>query len=131
MTAKPAQKRRIIGKNALAITLSGEKAGAAQIFNYDFIREIKMDLENLEVTVLLTYDESYHRVFDVDKSKLSPEQVEQVKAQVLKFYNDLITASMKFSKEEIETLQKQHEDRVKQMEEARKAAEAKKSVEVK
>ena len=131
MTTKPAQKRRIIGKNALAITLSGEKAGAAQIFNYDFIREVKMDIENLEVRVLMTYDDAYHRVFDVDKSKLTAEQVEQIKAQVLKFYNDLITASMKFSKEEIENLQKQHEERIKQMEEARKAAEANKTEEKK
>jgi hypothetical protein len=131
MEKKP-QSRRILGKSALAITLSGPTAGAAQIYNYDHIREVRMDLEKLEVTVLMTYEDAYQRVFNVDAINLTEEQREIVKKQVLKFYNDLITASMKFTNEEIDNLKKQHENLKKKIEEAQaKSSEETKSSEEK
>jgi hypothetical protein len=112
-------KRRILGRNALAITVSGPTAGAAQIFNYDMIREIRMDLEELDVKVLTTYDRDYLRVFKIENAEmLNEEQLKQARGQVLKFYNDLITASMKFSKEEIENLTKQQQALKEKMEAA-------------
>ena len=123
MTNKQPLARRILGKNSLAITLSGPTSGAAQIFNYDQMREVRMDLDKLQVTVLMTYDDSYFRVYNIDKNIVPKEQLTEAKGSVAKFYNDLITAAMKFTPEELENLRKQEEEVKKQIEEAKKKAE--------
>ncbi len=98
---------RIIGKNSLILVAQGKSQLAAQIFNYDQIREIRMDLEDLEVKILLSCDESYHRVY---KIKINDKiTLDEAKKSVFAFYNNLLNASMKLSKEEIENLKKQKE----------------------
>jgi hypothetical protein len=121
------QKRRILGRHALAVSISGQNAGATQIYNYDQIREIRLDIENLEVQVLMTYEEAYIRVFDVPfKEKLNEEQLKEAKGRVLKFYNDLITASLKFTPEEIENIKKQQEELQNKIKEAQEKAKEEK-----
>ena len=98
---------RIIGKKSFTLIAQGETELAAQIFNYDQIREVRMDLENLEVKLLLSCDESYHRVFKIEvNDKIT---LEEAKKTTFQFYNNLLNASMRLSKEEIENLKKQKE----------------------
>lgn len=97
--------QRIIGKHALLIAAKGNVELAAQIFVYDQMREVRLDLEKLEVRVLMTYDKDYFRVFSV---KVNDNiNMERAKELVLNFYNNLLNASMKLTKEEIENLRKQ------------------------
>lgn len=99
----------IIGKHQLIIIARGEKEIASQLFNYDDMREIRLSLTDLEVRVLMNYDESYHRVFKISLKDNSADERAKAEQAVLKFYNDLTSASMKFTKEEIDNLQKQHQ----------------------
>ncbi|BDU67587.1 MAG: hypothetical protein TYPL_2400 [Candidatus Tyloplasma litorale] len=95
---------RIIGKHALILTGRGKTEIASQIFVYDHIREVRVDIEKLEVKVLMNYDEAYFRVYKVEITKeLNKEAAVKM---VLDFYSKLLNASMKFSKEELENLEK-------------------------
>ena len=109
---------RIIGKNSLVLVAQGQKQLAAQIFNYDQIREIRMDFDDLEVKVLLFCDDSYHRVFKIELS--DQMDFEEAKKLTFNFYNNFLNASMKLSKEEIDNLKKQKEEMAKKMNETSK-----------
>ena len=102
------KRRTVIGKSALVIAAAGEKAMAAQIFNYDHVREVRLDLPTLEVKLLMTYDDAYFRVFSTQPASDSPEDVKKAQDLVSKFYNDLINASMKLTQEELDNLQAQN-----------------------
>jgi len=110
-------RKTIIGKHALIQVAQGQKEIAAQLFVYDQIREIRVDMEKFEVKVLMTYDEAYFRVFAA-KPEETEEGKEKAKTAVLKFYTELVNASMKLTDEEKENLKKQAEARAKQMQEA-------------
>ncbi len=99
--------QRIIGKHALILIASGQKEIASQVFVYDRIREIRADVELLEVKVLMTYDEAFHRVFKVEIDKNMNKS--QAKTLVLNFYNNLLNATMKLTEEEVENIKKQRE----------------------
>lgn len=119
---KQAPRNTIIGKKALLISARGETELAAQMFYYDQIREVRLDKKNNEVKLLMTYDDSYFRVFQVfpvDESESSSKDVEQ---KLLKFYNDLLYSAMGFTQEEVENLNAQVE---KQRKEAQKLSEEK------
>ena len=109
---------RIIGKNSLVLVAQGQKQLAAQIFNYDQIREIRMDFDDLEVKVLLFCDDSYHRVFKIELS--DQMDFEEAKKLTFNFHNNFLNASMKLSKEEIDNLKKQKEEMAKKMNETSK-----------
>ena len=96
---------RVIGKQALILTARGEKEIASQIFVYDHVREIRVDTEQLEVKILMNYDEAYFRVFKVEVTeKLNKNEALKI---VLDFYSKLLNASMKFSKQELINLNSQ------------------------
>ncbi|RKX65639.1 MAG: hypothetical protein DRP42_04410 [Tenericutes bacterium] len=101
-----------VGKSALVLTARGENEAASQIFNYESMREIRIDLVELEVKVLMTYDESYFRVFKITAKDESPEALEVAKKQILKFYNDLLNASMRLTKEEVDAIKKRQEEMI-------------------
>lgn len=121
--------QRVVSKHALILMGRGNTEIASQIFVYDHMREIRADIENMEVRVLMDYDESYHRVFKVEVN----EQVtkEQAVKLVLDFYNNLLNASMKLSDEERENLMAQRQAQVEKVKEAvaSKVAEQKEAVE--
>ena len=102
-------RRTVIGRHALIIAARGESELASQIFNYDFIREVRLDLEILEVKVLMTYDDAFFRVFSIKPKDEKKESLKEAQDMVIKFYNDLINASMKLTKEELENIRKQQE----------------------
>ncbi len=114
---QPVGRNTIIGKNQLAIVIANEKEIASQLFNYDDIREIRVSVNDLEVRLLMNYDESYHRVFKVIPRNNTPEERKQAEIQVLKFYNDLMNASMKFTKEELENIKTQRDALIKEYQE--------------
>ncbi len=101
-------RRTIIGKHALVLAAKGENELASQIFVYDHLREIRVDIRELEVKVLMNYDESYYRVFKIKLNNENDEN-ERKKAEetVLKFYNDLLNVTMKLTNEELENIRKQ------------------------
>lgn len=105
--------QRLISKHALILMARGEKEIASQVFVYDHMREIRADVEALEVKVLMDYDQNYHRVFKVDV-KNEEERPMAVK-MVLDFYNNLLNASMKLTEEEIENLKNQKEAQAEQI----------------
>ncbi len=113
---KPVSKNTIIGKSSLLLTARGTKELAAQIFNYDLMREVRLDLENNEVKVLMTYDDSYYRVFQLFPQTNTPEEKQEIEKRLLGFYNDLLHASMKLTAEEVERLNKQVEEHRKTLE---------------
>lgn len=107
-----ASRKTIIGSKALMISAAGEHELATQIFEFTKIREIRVDLDNLEVKILTTFDDSFYRVFKVKIEDLEDkEKIEEGKKILIKFYNDLLNASMRFSKEEIEQLSKNLKER--------------------
>lgn len=99
--------QRLIGKHALVIAAKGQTELAAQVFVYDQIREVRADLEKLEVRVLMAYDKDYFRVFSVKPSETLT--VEKAKEIVINFYNNLLNASIKLSDEELKHLREQQE----------------------
>ncbi len=99
--------QRIIAKHALILIAKGRKEIASQIFVYDHIREIRVDTEELEVRVLMDYDDSYFRVFRVEINDNLTE--EKAKKLVIDFYNNLLNASMKLTEEEISNIKNQRE----------------------
>ena len=97
--------QKIIGKNALILMVKGETQIASQIFVYEHFREIRVNTEELEVKVLMAYDDSYHRVFKVIVSdKLPKDEAVNI---LLGFYNNLLNAAMKLTHEEIENIKNQ------------------------
>ena len=108
-TKKPIPRNTIIGKSSLLITARGQKELASQVFNYDLIREIRLDLENKEIKLLMTYDESYYRVFQTVPETDSEKDTQEAQQKLLRFYNDLLHATMKLTAEEVENLNKQVE----------------------
>lgn len=97
--------QRIIGKHALIIAGKGQTELAAQVFVYDQIREIRADIEKLEIRVLMAYDKDYFRVFSVQPNEnLTVEKAREI---VMNFYNNLLNASMKLSEEEVKNLRNQ------------------------
>ena len=97
--------QRIISKHALILIARGNKEIASQIYVYDHMREIRVDLEALEVKVLMDYDESYHRVFKIEPNeKLNENDARKI---VVEFYNNLLNSSMKLTKEEINNISAQ------------------------
>ncbi len=117
--------QRLISKHALILMARGEKEIASQVFVYDHMREIRADIKELEVKVLMDYDQNYHRVFKVDV-KDDADRPRATK-MVLDFYNNLLNASMKLTDEEIENLKTQREAQVEQIKknlEAKKVEEA-------
>ena len=102
-------KNTIIGKSALLITARGKTEVAAQVFNYDSLREVRLDMENREIKILMNYDQSYYRVFQVQPAEDNEKAIEEANQKLFKFYNDLLYAAMKLTKEEVENLNKQIE----------------------
>lgn len=99
-----AGRRTIIGSKALMLAARGEKEMAAQIFDYTLIREVRADLDELEVKILTTYDDSFYRIFKVKLEEHTEEKIEEGRKLLIKFYNDLLNATMRFSKEEMKQL---------------------------
>lgn len=95
--------QRIIGKHALIVAARGNTEMAAQVFVYDQIREIRLNLEKLEVRILMTYDKDYFKVFSINNENIPKERAIELTSN---FYNNLLNASMKLSEEEIENLRK-------------------------
>ncbi len=122
-------KNTIIGKSALLITARGQKEVAAQVFNYDSLREVRLDMENKEIKILMNYDQSYYRVFQVQADETNEKAVEEANQKLFKFYNDLLYAAMKLTKEEVENLnkqiEKQRKEHLEKVEADKKAAEPK------
>ncbi len=110
MEKQKQRKQTIVGKNALVIAAAGEKKMAAQIFNYDHVKEIRLDLDTFEVKVLMDYDEAYYRVYSANPDKNNKEQVKHASETITKFYNDLVNASMKLTKEEADNIKKQRKE---------------------
>lgn len=107
--------QRIIGKNALILVAKGKKEIASQIFVYDHIREIRVDTEEFEVKILMDYDDSYFRVLKVNlNEKISEKEALKIS---LDFYNNLLNASMKLSKEEMESFKNQRINQIKKFKE--------------
>lgn len=107
--------QRIVSKHALILMGRGNTEIAAQIFVYDHMREIRVDLEQLEVRVLMDYDTAYHRVFKVELNENMTK--EEATKLVLDFYNNLLNASMKLSDEEranILSQRKAHFEKIKE-----------------
>ncbi|BDV02370.1 MAG: hypothetical protein HPAVJP_2590 [Candidatus Hepatoplasma vulgare] len=105
-------RKTIIGSKALLISAIGEHEFATQIFDFTKIREIRADLDALEVKILTTFDDSFYRVFKINlENSEDKEKFEEGKKVLIKFYNDLLNASMRFSKEEIEQLSKNIKER--------------------
>jgi hypothetical protein len=111
------RRQTVIGKSALVIAATSEKNMAAQIFNYDDVREVRLDMDSLEVKLLMKYDEAYFRVYSIKPQNNTDEAMKAAQAQIMKFYNDLVNASMKITKEELETIQKQREEFAKKAQE--------------
>lgn len=101
-------RRTIISKHGLILAAKGETELASQIFVYDLMREIRMDITKLEVKILMTYDEAFYRVFSVKPKDDTEEAKKEAEMVVAKFYNDLLNASMKLTPEEIENIRKQN-----------------------
>lgn len=112
--------QRVVSKHALILMGRGQTEIAAQIFVYDHMREIRADLEKLEVRVLMDYDDNFHRVFKLEVSETLTK--EDAVKKVLDFYNNLLNASMKLTDEERENILNQ---RKAQMEKVKKAMEEK------
>ena len=119
---KQIPRNTIIGKNSLLISARGQKELAAQIFNYDLVREVRLDIDNKEIKLLMTYDESYFRVFQTFAKDETEDSNKEAQDKLIKFYNDLLYAAMKLTKEEVENLNNQIEF---QKKEASKKAEQK------
>ncbi len=108
--------QRVVSKHALILMGRGNTEIAAQIFVYDHMREIRADLEKLEVRVLMDYDNAFHRVFKVEvNEKVTKEEATKL---VLDFYNNLLNASMKLSDEERENIVAQRKAQVEKVKEA-------------
>ncbi len=124
--------QRVISKHALILMGRGETEVAAQVFVYDQMREIRADIEQLEVKVLMSNETHFNRVFKVEVSdKITKEQATKL---VLDFYNNLLSASMKLTDQEKENLANQRKAQVEKIQEAmkaRKAAEANSAEETK
>ncbi|NOQ50088.1 MAG: hypothetical protein GQ557_00285 [Mycoplasmataceae bacterium] len=106
-------KKTIIGKHALILIVRGEKELASQVFVYDQIREVRANLETMEVKVLMSYDEAYFRVFSLPVEKdWSEAEIKKNQENILKFYNNLLNAASKFSHEELTTMAKQQNQRL-------------------
>ncbi len=99
--------QRIIGKHALIIAAKGNTELAAQIFVYDQIREVRVDVEKFEVRVLMAYDKDYFRVFSVQPNE--NVTAEKARELVINFYNNLLNASMKLTPEEVANLKVQQQ----------------------
>jgi hypothetical protein len=102
-------RQTVIGKHALILVARGETEIASQIFVYDHIREVRVDLKNLEVKVLMNYDDAFFRVFSIKPQSDSEEHAKHAQQVVLKFYNDLVNASIKLTPEEAKHLKEQQE----------------------
>ncbi len=114
--------QRVVAKHALILMGRGQKEIAAQIFVYDHMREIRVDIENFEVKVLMDYDPNFHRVFKVDVNEnITKEQAIKL---TLDFYNNLLNASMKLSEEEMKNLAEQRKAQFEKMKEAAENANA-------
>ena len=109
-------RRTIIGKHALLQIAQGKKEIASQVFVYDQIREIRVDMEKLEVRVLMTYDEAYFRVFAANPNA---EDKEKARESVLRFYNELVSASMKLTDDEKKHLAQQAKERAEAIKKAK------------
>ncbi len=108
-------KRSIIAKEALFLLAKSETQLASQIFAYDLIREIRVDLKKLEVKVLMTYDEAYFKVYDINLNNESERQ--EAENIITNFYNNLNNAVMRLTKEDVERIKQQNEARMKEVEE--------------
>ncbi len=103
-------RRTIIGKHALVLAAKGENELASQIFVYDHLREIRADIKDLEVKVLMNYDESYYRVFKIKlNNENDSEERKKAEQTILKFYNDLLNVTMKLTNDELENIRKQQQ----------------------
>ncbi len=108
--------QRIISKHSLIVMGRGNTEIAAQVFVYDQIREIRADLEKLEVRVLMSNEDHFHRVFKAEvNDKLTKEQAAKL---VIDFYNNLLNASMKLTEEERSNLVNQRKIQVEKIQEA-------------
>ncbi len=117
-------KRSIIAKEALFLLAKSETQLASQIFSYDLIREIRVDLKKLEVKVLMTYDEAYFKVYEI---KLTNEEERSEAEKIINnFYNNLNNAVMRLTQEDIERIKKQAETKAKELEE-KKTSDSKKA----
>lgn len=114
--------QRVVSKHALILMGRGNTEIAAQIFVYDHMREIRVDLEKSEVKVLMDYDESYHVVYRVTPNENINK--DQATKMILDFYNNLLNASMKLSDEEKANIQNQRKAQVEKINELMKNKEA-------
>lgn len=115
--------QRIIGKHALILVAKGQKEIAAQIFVYDHFREIRVDIEKLEVKILMDYDDSYFRVFRMIIEKEITK--EMAVKQTLDFYNNVLNASMKLTKEEVKNIKEQRANHLEKMKKIKESKESK------
>ncbi len=107
--------QRVISKHALILMARGKTEIASQVFVYDHIREIRADIEALEVKILMDYDQNFFRVFKVEVNEhISKEEAVKM---VLDFYNKLLNASMKLSEEERDNLLAQKQAQAEKMKE--------------
>lgn len=113
------KKHTVIGKHALILNARGEKELAAQIFVYDHIREVRLDMEKLEIKLLMNYDESYFRVYSINKT--DELDINEARNSLINFYNGLINAAMKLTKEEQEVLQKKQKEAIAKAEKSKKS----------
>ncbi len=106
-------KKTILGKKSLILIAQGEKEIAAQIFLFEKIREVRVNVETLEVKLLMTFDEAYFRVFSISTPEdATPKLKEKAKANVLKFYNDLLNAASQFTPEDLKSFVEQDKKRI-------------------
>lgn len=103
------KRQTVIGKKALVIAGVGEAQMAAQIFNYSDVREVRLDMDTMEVKLLMNYDDAYFRVYSATPDMKNAEQVAKATEMVTKFYNDLINASMRLSEEEMKNIKAQRD----------------------
>ncbi len=112
-------KKTILGKNSLILIAQGEKEVAAQIFQFDKIREVRVNTETLEVRLLMTFDESYFRVYNIALAEdVSAEDKAKARANVLKFYNDLLNAASQFTSDDLKNFAKQEKSRIEEFKKA-------------
>lgn len=99
-------RRIFMSKNSLILLAKGDVEIAAQIFNYEQIREIRADLKKFEVKILMNYDESYYRVFSVNPKDQTEEELKKAEDEIIKFHANLVNASMKLTPDEVKKIQK-------------------------
>lgn len=110
MSTNTKQVRTILGKKSLLLLGQGATETASQIFHFKFIREIRMNLNEYEVKVLMTYDQDYYTVLKFNAESIKTEaEITKAKADLVTFYNRLLISAADFSEEEVKNLAAQQQ----------------------